>query len=119
MQRLCGEGACSYLGRSRLMLERATVVNRSEKSAKAVVAEAGRRGRKAWQRAEREGQRRDARLGKAMHQMPGEPGGIGAKRGEAAGGVAHDEAEAALCEQTSWGAGDLLEQALARENMAR
>jgi hypothetical protein len=39
MRRLCGEGSCAYLGRSRLVPERATVMNRSEKSADAVVAE--------------------------------------------------------------------------------
>jgi hypothetical protein len=38
MRRLCGEGSCSYLGRSRLVPERATVMNRREKSAEAVVA---------------------------------------------------------------------------------
>ena len=36
MRRLCGEGSCSYLGRSRLAPERATR-KRSEKSAEAVV----------------------------------------------------------------------------------
>ena len=41
MRRLCGEGSRSYLGRSRLVPERATVMSRSEKSAKAVVVEAG------------------------------------------------------------------------------
>ena len=47
MRRLCDEGMRSYLGRSRLVPERATVMNRSEKSAKAVIAEVrGRRGRK-------------------------------------------------------------------------
>ena len=43
MRRLCGEGSRSYLGRSRLVPERATVMSRSEKSAEAVVAGAGRR----------------------------------------------------------------------------
>src|SRR6266850_927289 len=38
MRRLCGEGSCSYLGRSRLAPERATRRKRSEKSAQAVVA---------------------------------------------------------------------------------
>ena len=33
----CSEGVRSYLGRSRLMPERATVLSRSEKSAEAVV----------------------------------------------------------------------------------
>lgn len=119
MRRLYGEGSCSYLGRSRLTPERAAGMTRSEKSAEAVVAKAGRRARKAWRRAEREGQSRDAELGEAMHQMPGRPGGEGDGCGKAAGGVEHDEAELALRAQTGWGAGDLLEQALARENMAR
>jgi hypothetical protein len=39
MRRLCGEGSRSYLGRSRLVPERATVMSRSEKSAEAVVVE--------------------------------------------------------------------------------
>ena len=42
MRRLCGEGVRSYLGRSHLTPERATVLSRSEKSAEAVVC-AGQR----------------------------------------------------------------------------
>lgn len=38
MRRLCGEGLRSYLGRSRLVPERATAKSRSGKSAEAVVA---------------------------------------------------------------------------------
>jgi hypothetical protein len=38
IRRLCGEGSRSYLGRSRLIPERATVLSRSEKSAEAIVA---------------------------------------------------------------------------------
>jgi hypothetical protein len=38
MRRLCDEGVRSYLGRSRLVPERATVMNWSEKSAEAVLA---------------------------------------------------------------------------------
>jgi hypothetical protein len=38
MRRLCDEGVRSYLGRSRLMAERPTEMNRSEKSAEAIVA---------------------------------------------------------------------------------
>jgi RNA-directed DNA polymerase len=51
-------------------------------------------------------------LGKAMHQMPAAPQGTAALE---AGG---DEAELARHAQTSRGAGELLWQALARENMA-
>ena len=45
IRRLCGEGSCSYLGRSRLVPERATVKSRSEKSAEVIVA--ARMGRRA------------------------------------------------------------------------
>jgi hypothetical protein len=38
IRRLCSEGVRSYLGRSRLVPERATVSSRSEKSAEVVVA---------------------------------------------------------------------------------
>ena len=62
-------------------------------------------------------------LGNAWHQMPGKPqGGPGrtlARRGEAASESVSDEAGLARHAQTHWGAGDLLGQALARENMAR
>lgn len=62
-------------------------------------------------------------LGKAMHQKPGAlKGGKGRAeegRGEAAFEAVRDEAELAFHDQTDWGAGDLLCQALARENMAR
>jgi RNA-directed DNA polymerase len=51
--------------------------------------------------------------------MPGYPGGEGIASGEAAQGPAHDEAALAPNAPTSWGADDLLGQALARENMAR
>jgi RNA-directed DNA polymerase len=51
--------------------------------------------------------------------MPGSPGGEGIAGGEAAEGPAHDEAALAPGAQTGWGADDLLEQALARGNMAR
>ena len=95
------------------MPERATGMTRSEKSAKAVVAGVARR------RAEREGQSRDMTLDKARHQMPGTPGRTGAGSGEAAPEAGRDEAASARHAQTDWGAGDLLGQALARENMAR
>lgn len=58
-------------------------------------------------------------LGNAMHQKPGKPGRTAVRHGEAGSEAASDEALLARHEQTSWGAGDLLEQALARENMAR
>ena len=93
-------------------------MSRREKSAKAVVAEVGRGGRRPERRAQREGQSRDTSLGKAMHQMPGRPGGLAKRGGEAAARSRHDEAELARGAQTDCGAGDLLGQALARENMA-
>jgi len=98
--------------------ERATDMSRREKSAKTVVAEEGRRGRTPERRVQREGQSRDASLGKAMHQMPGQPGGLAKRGGEAAARAGHDEAELARGAQTDCGADDLLGQALARENMA-
>jgi RNA-directed DNA polymerase len=58
-------------------------------------------------------------FGEAMHQKPGQPGRTGAGRGEAASEAVSDEATLARHAQTDWGAGDLLGQALARENMAR
>jgi group II intron reverse transcriptase/maturase len=62
-------------------------------------------------------------LGEALHQKPGKPqGGAGRTeqgRGEAVLDAVSDEAELARHAQTDWGAGDLLGQALARENMAR
>jgi RNA-directed DNA polymerase len=92
--------------------ERATVMNRSEKSAEAVVGDASR------SRAEREGQPRDVSLGAARRQKSGQPGRAGAGAGEAGPEAASDEATLARHDQTSWGADDLLGQALARENMA-
>ncbi len=99
------------------MSERTTGMTRSEKSAKAVVAEVGPKGRKPKRRAEQEGQSRDGPLGKAMHQMPGRPGGLAKGVGEADARAGHDEAGLARDAQTDCGAGDLLGQALARENM--
>jgi len=58
-------------------------------------------------------------LGGALHQKPGQPGRTGAGRGEAASEAVSDEATPARHAQTDCGAGDLLGQALARENMAR
>ena len=92
---------------------------RGEKSAEAVVVEAGVQGQKARRRAERERQSRDTELGEAGHQMPGRPGGTGLQGGETAERSVHDEAGLARGAQTDWGAGGLLEQMLARENLAR
>lgn len=58
-------------------------------------------------------------LGEARHQKPGQPGRAGAGCGEAVSEAASGEAKLARRAQTDWGAGDLLGQALARENMAR
>jgi len=58
-------------------------------------------------------------LGEARHQKPGQPGRTGTGRGEAAAEAVSDEAPPARHAQTDCGAGDLLGQALARENMAR
>src|SRR2546423_3267838 len=113
MRRLCDEGSRSYLGRSRLVPERATVMNRSEKSAEAVVAGA------TWRRAKREGQSRDMSLGAARHQKPGQSGRTGARRGEAVSEAVSDEAAPARHAQTDCGAGDLLGQALGRGNLVR
>jgi RNA-directed DNA polymerase len=54
-----------------------------------------------------------------MHQMPGRPGGTDERRGEADLPAVHDEASPAPDAQTDCGVGDLLGQALTRENMAR
>ena len=58
-----------------------------------------------------------------MHQKPGRSqdalGRTGVRRGEAASAAVSDEATPARHAQTDCGAGDLLGQALARENMAR
>jgi RNA-directed DNA polymerase len=93
--------------------ERATVMNRSEKSAEAVVVGA------TWRRAEREEQQRAMSIGTARHQKPGQPGRTRQTDGEAGRERVSDEAMLARRDQTGWGANDLLGQALARENMAR
>jgi len=93
--------------------ERATVMNRSEKSAEAAVDGVSHR------RAERVGQPRDVSLGVARHQKPGQPGRAGAGDGEAGPEAASDEATLARQAPTGWGADDLLGQALARENVGR
>jgi RNA-directed DNA polymerase len=92
------------------MPERATVLNRSEKSAEAVVA--ANRGR----RAEREGELEGMSLGEARHQKPGQPGCSVGGGGEAEPAAERDEATLARCDREGLGR-DLLTQALARENL--
>lgn len=62
-------------------------------------------------------------LGKTLHQMPEAPRGVAGRvaqgRGEAVSQATGDEVELARHDQMSRGAGSLLCQALARENMAR
>ncbi len=69
------------------MSERATVMNRSKKSAEAIVA--------VRRRAEREGELKDMSLEHAVHQKPGRPGRAGRRRGEAELEPGRDEAESA------------------------
>ena len=94
------------------MPERATVMNRSEKSAEAVVA-AGR-----GRRAEREGESAVMALGSARHQKPGKPGRVKEGSGEAASGDGRDEARLARHEEEGSGQ-DLLAQVLSKANMAK
>jgi RNA-directed DNA polymerase len=58
-------------------------------------------------------------IDEAMHQEPGQPGPARSEVGEADPGRLGDEAAPARDAQTSQGDGDLLGQALCRENMAR
>jgi RNA-directed DNA polymerase len=58
-------------------------------------------------------------LGATRHQKPGQPGRTGVGHGEAVSEAVSDEAASARHAQTDCGAGDLLEQALARENLVR
>lgn len=91
------------------MSERTTVMNRSKKSAEAIVA--------ARRRAEREGELKDMSLEHAPHQKPGQPGRTGRWQGEALSETGRDEAGSARHDQEGSGRGDLLRQALARENV--
>ena len=94
------------------MPERATVMNRSEKSAEAVVA--------AWmgRRAEREGESTVMTLGSARHQKPGQPGRLTEGAGEA--GTQGERGEARLARHGEEDSGqDLLTQVLSKANMAR
>ena len=95
------------------MPERATVVNRSEKSAEAVVA-AG-----LGRRAEREEVHEDMSMSRAMRQMPANAGRAGAACGEAAREAVSDEARGPRRETDGTGSGSLLRAALTRENLQR
>ncbi len=88
-------------------------MNRSEKSAEAVVA-AG-----AGRRAEREGVREDVPMSRAMRQMPERSGRAGAAGGEAARESASDEARGPRYDTEGTGSGSLLAAALTRENLQR
>ena len=95
------------------MPERATVMNRSEESAEAVVA--ATKGR----RAEREGKPTIVSLGCAVHQKPGQPGRAERGRDEVSLGIGRDEARLARQEAEGLGRADLLTQAFARANLVR
>src|SRR5450755_4909838 len=111
MRRLCGEGSRSYLGRSRLMSERATVRNRSEKSAEVVVAAS--KGR----RTEREGESKRMSDGGARHQMSAQAERSSTASSEAGRGEGSGEARLAGQAERDSGRAQLLMQALTRENM--
>ena len=93
------------------MSERTTVKNRSKKSAEAIVA--------ARRRAEREGELKGMSLGNASHQKPEQSGRTVRRRGEAESGTGRDEAGSARRDREGSGRGDLLGQALAKENLVR
>ena len=95
------------------MPERATVLNRSEKSAEAVVVANTER------RAEREGVDDDVTLDRIRHQKPGRPGRAQGSAGEARAAEACDEVRSVRNEPQSTGRDSLLERALARENLAK
>jgi len=92
--------------------ERATVLNRSEKSAEAVVVAGMER------RAERVGGPKAVSLGGAVHQKPAQAGRNSGRRVEAAPEALRDEASTARHDTGRLGRGDLLTQALATANMA-
>ena len=92
------------------MPERATVLSRSKKSAEAIVA--------TRRRAEREGESNAMSLGNARHQKSGQPGRTVGGKGEARPKAVRDEAGLARHEPEGSGRADLLEQVLARENLA-
>lgn len=93
------------------MSERTTVLNRSEKSAKAVVA-AGK-----GRRAEREGEHAGMTVGAARHQKSESSERWSSARGEAERDGDSGEAELVGQAQASSGRASLLQQALTRENM--
>lgn len=93
------------------MPERATVTNRSEKSAEAVVAAGTGR------RAKREGVREGVPMSRVMRQMPERSGRAGAACGEAARGAVSDETRGPRHETEGTGSGSLLAAALTRENL--
>ena len=95
------------------MPEGATVMNRSEKSAEAVVAGATGEGPN-----ERDSHETCRSVPQGI-RSPARPGRMEASSGEAGVSTMSDEATRARQAQPDWGAGDLLGQALARENMAR
>ena len=95
------------------MPERATVLNRSEKSAEAVVA-AGR-----GRRAERVGEPTAMSLDRARHQKSGQPERTGMRTGEARLGLGRDEARPVQQGREGSGRADLLEQALASANLVQ
>ena len=86
-------------------------MNRSKKSAEAIVA--------VRRRAEREGELKDMSLENVPHQMPEQSGRTARRRGETEAETGRDEAESARCDRESSGRDDLLRQALARENLVR
>ena len=92
------------------MPERATVIDRSEKSAEAVVARRGER------RAKREGVESGMAMRRAMRQMSAKAERPGKGQGEALSAPDSDEAPRPLHEAEDTGAG-LLSVVLARENM--
>ena len=94
------------------MPKRATVMNRSEKSAKAVVAAC--KGR----RAEREEVHEVVPMSRVMRQMPERSGG-GSTSGEAARQPSSDETRGPRRETEGTGSGTLLAAALTRENLQR
>ncbi len=120
IRRLCSEGVRSYLGRSRLASERATVSNWSEKSAEVVVAGVAglKRPEVKRRRTEREQVLSEMSMSEAMHQMPARAGRAGDARGEAVRQPASDEAEGPRHEATDTGSA-LLQAALTRDNLQR
>ena len=110
MRRLCREGVRAYLGRSRLMPERATVLSRSEKSAEAVVA-AGR-----GRRAERGEVFEAMSMLNAPRQMSAPVERAGVAHGEAGRDPVSDEASNPRHDTESTGSA-LLQAALTRENL--